>query len=75
MKIIKEVLVVHGKATNAACRAELVRLSKVLVEAINFWQHITSKNTLDNKIYSATETTNTWVKKIKILLVNCASLL
>ena len=48
--------------------------SKVLVAAINFWQHITSQNTFVNKIYSVTETTNTWSKKLKILLVSYAFL-
>ena len=50
MKFIKEILGVHYKATNAACRAELGRLplkSKVQTAAINFWEHIiTSQNSL-----------------------------
>ena len=48
MKFFKEVLGVHYKATNAACRAELGRLplkSKVQTAAIKFWEHIiTSQN-------------------------------
>ena len=69
MKFIKEILGVHYKATNAACRAELGRLplkSKVQTEALNFWEHIiTSQNSLVNKIYSLTEQSNLWVKKVK----------
>ena len=69
MKFIKEILVVHYKATNAACMVELARLplkSKVQAAAINFWEHvITSHNTLVNKIYCLTERTNAWVKKVK----------
>ena len=67
MKFIKEILGVHYKATNAACRAKLGRLplkSKVQTVAINFWEHIiTSQNSLVNKIYSLTEQSNLWVKK------------
>ena len=69
MKFIKEILGVHYKATNAACRAELGRLplkSKVQTAAINFWEHIiTSQNSLVNKTYSLTEQSNLWVKKVK----------
>ena len=69
MKFIEEILGVHYKATNAACRAELARLplkSKVQVAAVNFWEHvITSHNTLVHKIYCLTERTNSWVKKVK----------
>ena len=68
MKFIKESLGVHCKDSKEACSAELARLpleSKVLVAAINFWQHNTSQNTLVNKIYSVTEITSIWVKKVK----------
>ena len=56
MKFIKEILDVHYKATNAACRAELERLplkSNVQTAAIKFLEHIiTFKNYLFNDIYS-----------------------
>ena len=73
IKFIKEILVVHYKATNAACRAELGRLplkSKVQTTAINSWEHIiTSQNSLVNKLYSLTKLSNLWVKKEKITSV------
>ena len=69
MKFIKEILGVHYKATNAACRAELARLplkSKVQAAAIDFGEHvITSHNILVHKIYCLTERTNSWVKNVK----------
>ena len=69
MKFIKEILGVHYNATNAACRAELGRLplkSKVQTAAIHFGEHIiTSQSSLVNKIYSLTEQSNLWVKKVK----------
>ena len=69
MKFIKEILGVHYKATNVACRAEIGRLplkSKVQTAVINFCEHIIkSQNSLVNKIYSLTEQSNLWVKKVK----------
>ena len=57
------------KGQNAACRAEIGRLplkSKVQTAAINIWEHIiTSQNSLVNKIYSLTEQSNLWAKKVK----------
>ena len=68
LKIIKEILGIHYKSTNADCREELKRLplkSKIQCSALKFWEHIlSSDNTLINKIYYATIDTNLWTKKI-----------
>ena len=49
------------KATNTACRSELNRLL-----ALKFFEHIlSSHNTLVNKMYLATENTNTWTQNSK----------
>lgn len=62
LKFIKEILAVHCKATNAACRSELNRLplkAKIQISAIKFLEHIVcSNNTLVNKVYFTTEDTN-----------------
>ena len=59
MKFIKEILGVHCKASNVACRAELGRLSlwaKISFSCIKFWEHLlTSENTLVFKIFQATK--------------------
>ena len=69
LKFIKEILGVHCKATNTACRSELNRLplkAKIQISALKFFEHIhSSHNTLVNKIYLATENTNTWTQNIK----------
>ena len=69
LKFIKEILGVHYKSTNVACRAELNRLplkAKIQCSALKFLEHIlSSNNTLINKIYFATEDTNSWTKKNK----------
>ena len=69
MKFIKEILGVHSKATNVACRAELARTpikTKIQFSAIKCLEHIvSSNNTLVNKIYVNTENSNTWISTIK----------
>ena len=69
MKFIKEILGVHSKATNVACRAELARTplkTKIQFSAIKYLEHIvSSNNTLVNKIYVNTENSNTWISTIK----------
>ena len=43
MKFIKEILGVHCKASNVACRAELGRLplwAKISFSCIKFWEHL-----------------------------------
>jgi IS1 family transposase len=57
MKFIKEILGVHCKASNVACRTELVRLplwAKIAFSCIKFWEHLlTSENTLVFKFFSS----------------------
>ena len=69
LKFIKEILGVHCKATNTACRSELKRLplkAKIKISTVKFFERIlSSHNTLVNKIYLATENTNTWTQNIK----------
>ena len=65
MKFIKEILGVHCKAMNVACRSELGRLplqSKIMFSCIKFLNH--SENTLAFKIFKATENNNPWTKKV-----------
>jgi hypothetical protein len=68
MKFIKEILGVHCKASNVACRAELGRLplwAKISFSCIKFWEHLlTSENTLVFKIFQATKNFNPWAKKV-----------
>jgi hypothetical protein len=68
MKFIKEILGVHCKASNVACRAELGRLSlwaKISFSCIKFWEHLlTSENTLVFKISQATKNFNPRAKKL-----------
>ena len=69
MEFIKGILVAHYKSTNTVYRDELGRLplkSKVQTVFIDFWEHIiTSQNSLIHYIYSLTEQTKSWVKKVK----------
>ena len=66
VKFIKEILGVHCKTSNDACRAELARLplkQTILFSCIKFLNHIQSQNdTLVNKIYQATKSVNPWTK-------------
>ena len=69
MKFIKEILEVHCKASNVACRAELGRLpalwAKISFSCIKFWGHLlTSENTLVFKKFQATKNFNPWAKKL-----------
>ena len=67
IKFLKEILGVHCKSSNDACRAELSRLplkSKILFSSIKFYDHIiSSDNTLVQLVYIATKTRNSWVGK------------
>jgi hypothetical protein len=62
MIFIKEILGVHCKASNVACRAELGRLplrAKISFPCIKFWEHLlTSENALVFKIVQATKNFN-----------------
>ena len=64
LKFIKEILGVHSKSFNAACRAELNRLplkSTVYINIVNFLNHIIcANNTLVQKVFYATMDSNTW---------------
>ncbi|NYT28737.1 MAG: hypothetical protein H0A76_13340 [Candidatus Thiodubiliella endoseptemdiera] len=68
MKFIKEILGVHCKASNVACRAELGRLplwAKISFSCIKFLEHLlTSENTLVFKNFQATKNFNPWAKKL-----------
>ena len=68
MKFIKEILGVHCKASNVACRAELGRLSlwaKISFSCIKFWEHLwPSENTLVFKFFQATKNFNPWANKL-----------
>lgn len=72
IKFIKEILGVHSKTTNDACRAELARTplrSKIQYSIVNFLNHIHSdKNSLLYQIFTATKATNPWTQKAKDLL-------
>ncbi|XP_063418062.1 uncharacterized protein LOC134700624 [Mytilus trossulus] len=74
MKFIKEILGVHCKAINAACRAELCRLplcSKISFSCIKFYDHILrSENALISKVFLATEKNNPWTKKLYSIFNN-----
>ena len=74
IKFLKEILGVHCKSSNDACRAELSRLplkSKILFSSIKFYDHIiSSDNTLVQLVYIATKTRNSWVGKIKRVIQN-----
>ena len=62
LKCIKEILGVHWKSTNVACRAELNRLpikARIQCSTLKFWEYIpSSNNTLINKNYLDTVGTN-----------------
>ena len=68
MKFIKEILGVHCKASNVACRAELGRLPlwvKISFSCIKFWEHLLpSENTLVFKFFQATKNFNPWANKL-----------
>ena len=74
LKFIKEILGVHSKTSNDACRAELSCIplkSKIQFTMINFLNHIySSGNTIIYQIYKATKNTNPWIQNTKELLNN-----
>ena len=61
---MKEILGVHSKTSNDACRTELNRLplrGKILNLAYNYWQHLwSSSNSLVSKIVNVTRSHNSW---------------
>lgn len=71
-KFLKEILGVHSKSCNNACRAELNRIpltAKIKFNIIKYWAHIVSKeNTLLYKIYKETYNTNAWTTHAKNIL-------
>ena len=72
MSGMKEILGVHCKAHNDACRAELARLpmkNKIKHSIIGFLVHLLSdENTLVYEIYTSTKNSNPWVKLTKNML-------
>ena len=68
LKFIKEILGVHCKATNDACRAELCRLplkSKILYSSIKYLEHILdSENSLVKPIFENSVPSNNWFIKL-----------
>ena len=65
LKFIKEILGVHCKTSNDACRAELARLplkSKIMFSCIKFLNHIKSqKDNLVYKVFVASKASNPWI--------------
>ena len=74
VKFIKEILGVHCKTSNDACRSELGRLplrTKILMSSFNFLEHLTkSKHSLAHDIFRNTQNTNPWTKNIRSSLQN-----
>ena len=72
LKFIKEILGVHCKTSNDACRAELGRIplkGKILFSSIKYLEHILSlEGSLVNDIFYATNSSNPWFIKIKSIL-------
>ena len=71
LKFIKEILGVHCKVSNDACRAELNRLplrNVILQSSVKFLDHIqTQDESLVNKIYQTTKISNPWVKNLNAI--------
>jgi hypothetical protein len=65
---MKEILGVHCKTLNAACRSELARQScktKIIMACIKYLDHvISSKDTLSHDILKATWKSNVWIRNI-----------
>ena len=62
---MKEILGVHCKTPNAACRSELARQSCRTKTCINYLDHvISSKDTLSHDILKATWKLNVWIRNI-----------
>ena len=74
LKFMKEILGVHCKASNDACRAELGRLplkSRILFSCVKFLEHILHLDgSLVKDIFQATNQSNPWIIKIKVILQN-----
>ena len=72
IKFIKEILGVHCRASNDACRAELNRVplkNKIIFSSINFLQHIiSSEHSLINNVFKKSQNSSPWFKKIKNIL-------
>ena len=73
-KFIKEILGVHCKTSNAACRAELKRLplsKNIMIQSMKFLNHlIESKNSIAHEILINTWDSNPWAMNIKHFLEN-----
>ena len=67
-KFMKEILGVHCKTPNAACRSELARQPcrrKIITACIKYLDHvISSKDTLSHDILKATWKSNVWIRNI-----------
>ena len=67
-KCMKEILGVHCKTPNAACRFELARKpcrTKIITACIKYLDHvISSKDTLSHDILKATWKSNVWIRNI-----------
>jgi hypothetical protein len=65
---MKEILGVHYKTPNAACRSELARQpyrAKIMPACIEYLDHvISSKDTLSHYILKATWKSNVWIRNI-----------
>ena len=77
VKFIKEILGVHCKTSNDACRSELGRLplrTKILMRSFNFLEHLTkSKHSMAHDIFRNTQNTNPWTRNIRSSLQNLGS--
>jgi hypothetical protein len=69
LKFMKEILGVHCKASNDACRAELGRLlmkSKILFSCVKFLEHILHLDvSLVKDVFHATNQSTPWFVKVK----------
>ena len=74
VKFLKEILGVHCKTSNDACRAEHGRLplkTRTIFSSIKFLDHIkTQTDTLVYKTYQTTKPTNPWIKSVNTILHN-----
>ena len=74
LKFIKEILGVHCKTSNDACRAELGRIplkGRILFSCFKYLEHILNlEGSLVKDIFQATNHSNPWIRKIKPILQN-----
>lgn len=72
IKFLKNILGVHSKSSNSACRYELNRFplkEKIMYRVIKYLSHITeNKNSLLYEIFRETEATNKWTISVKTFL-------